>query len=192
MHIRNPRTIRALASPVRLAILDALDAIGPAPAADVAAIVGLNADAVYYHLRMLQRLGLVASRSKGNAAVFNVVSRPLTLAYSRDKATVSAVSKVVAAMLRAALRLFTRALAGTATIKGPRREIWAAQRFARLTPDHLQRLNRLLNEVVDLLGNARHHGPGKLYAVTFVLAPLGQGQKGRTPQRPEESKVSRR
>lgn len=176
MHIRNPKTIRALASPVRLAIIDALEALGPSSAADVASVLGLNADAVYYHLRMLQTLGLVSSHTSGKAqrtgAVFRVVSPPLALAYARDSTTVAAVTKVVGAMLRAAQRLFTRAMVGSATLKGPRREVWAAQRSARLSPAQLQKLNGLLKQVMDLLGEARHDGEGKLYTVTFVLAPV--------------------
>ena len=173
MQIRNPHTIRALASPVRLAILDALEAMGPCPAADLASVIGLNPDAVYYHLRMLLKLGLVTSRAESRGAVFDVAARPLALAYSRETRTVSAVGKVVAAMLRAALRLFSRALDGSGTMKGPRREIWAAQRFARLNSEQLTRLNQLLNAVLDLLAEARHStDDGKLYAVTFVLTPM--------------------
>ena len=178
MQIRDPRTIRALASPVRLAILDSLDALGPCSAAEVAAVVGLKADAVYYHLRTLQKLALVSSKSDGRAATFDVVSRPLALTYSRKGATESAVTKVAGAMLRAALRLFSRAFSTTAVLNGSRREVWAAQRFARLTPRQLERLNRLLNDVLELLAEARNDGDGKLYAVTFVLAPATSRESG--------------
>lgn len=176
MNIRNPRTIRALASPVRLAILDTLEAIGPCPAAEVASLVGLNVDAVYYHLRMLQRLGLVVSgvgkSAPRSGAVFSV-PRPLALAYSRDGASASAITKVVGAMLRGALRIFSAAFSTSSKLKGARREVWAAQRFSRLTPSQVGHLNRLLNEIVDLLAEGRDSRKGKLYAFTFVLSPLG-------------------
>jgi len=51
--------------------------------------------------------------------------------------------------------------------------LWAAQRTARLTPTQLERVNRLLNELLDTLGQTDQNENDKLYSLTFVLSPQG-------------------
>jgi DNA-binding transcriptional ArsR family regulator len=58
--LRDPRAMRALAHPARLAILDRLSSGGPATATECAEVTGLSPSACSYHLRALARWGLVA------------------------------------------------------------------------------------------------------------------------------------
>ena len=194
MLIRKTRTIRKLASPVRLAILDALEALGPSSAADIAEVVGLRPDGVYYHLRLLEQESLVKSsaskRKDRAAAIFKVPAGTLRLAYASEKRTAAALDTVVAAMLRSSLRMFRKGLTGGARFSGRRRELWAAQRVARLTPSQLERINELLSEVLDLLAEGRGAKEGKLYALTFVLAPFGRVE-GRARRANETRKASK-
>src|SRR3954463_16373936 len=57
--IRDPRALRALAHPARLAILERLSTDGAATATECAEVVGLSPSACSYHLRALARWGLV-------------------------------------------------------------------------------------------------------------------------------------
>ena len=57
--IAEPRQIRALASPVRQDILDAVVAIGPCTVAELAAALGKPPDAMYYHIRRLLAVRLL-------------------------------------------------------------------------------------------------------------------------------------
>ena len=57
--ITDPRALRALAHPVRLALLDRLMTFGAQTAAQCAAAVGSTASNCSYHLRALARAGLV-------------------------------------------------------------------------------------------------------------------------------------
>jgi DNA-binding transcriptional ArsR family regulator len=57
--IRDPRALRALAHPARLAILERLTSQGPATATECAGTAGLSPSACSYHLRALARWGLV-------------------------------------------------------------------------------------------------------------------------------------
>src|SRR5690242_1405163 len=57
--ISDPRALRALAHPLRLALLDHLMAFGDQTAAQCAAAVGSTASNCSYHLRALARVGLV-------------------------------------------------------------------------------------------------------------------------------------
>jgi DNA-binding transcriptional ArsR family regulator len=63
--ITDPRALRALAHPLRLALLDRLMSFGEQTAAQCAAAVGSTASNCSYHLRALARVGLV---ERGEAA----------------------------------------------------------------------------------------------------------------------------
>src|SRR4051794_35516843 len=57
--LRDPRALRALAHPARLAILERLSSDGPATATECADVTGQSPSACSYHLRALARWGLV-------------------------------------------------------------------------------------------------------------------------------------
>jgi DNA-binding transcriptional ArsR family regulator len=59
LRITDPRALRALAHPLRLALLDRLMAFGEQTAAQCAEAVGSTASNCSYHLRALARVGLV-------------------------------------------------------------------------------------------------------------------------------------
>jgi DNA-binding transcriptional ArsR family regulator len=59
LQITDPRAMRALAHPARIAILQHLVIDGPATATDCAEIAGLSPSACSYHLRALARHGFV-------------------------------------------------------------------------------------------------------------------------------------
>jgi DNA-binding transcriptional ArsR family regulator len=63
--LRDPRALRALAHPARLAILERLASDGPATATECAEVTGQSPSACSYHLRALARWGLV-EESAGN------------------------------------------------------------------------------------------------------------------------------
>jgi DNA-binding transcriptional ArsR family regulator len=58
LYLRDPRDIRALAHPARLAIIDALAGGDEVTATECAALTGLSPSATAYHLKLLQRYGL--------------------------------------------------------------------------------------------------------------------------------------
>jgi len=166
--IRDAKQIATLASPLRIMLVDTLEAIGPCSIADLGRAVGVTPDALYYHLRMLEKRGLIARKA-------NIVrtSRSLALAYdANDKRNVNAVTRVAGSMLRGALRMFRKAFKPGVRTSGKRRELWAAQRTVRLSPRELETVNRLLNELLDTFGSAREtQSDDRLYSITFVLAP---------------------
>lgn len=59
VRISDPHAIRALAHPARLAIIDALYGDQELTATQCAALTGLSASATSYHLRALERFGIV-------------------------------------------------------------------------------------------------------------------------------------
>jgi len=59
LQIRDPRALRALAHPARMAILDALASGQTGTATQFSQVVGLSPSATSYHLRALEKFGLV-------------------------------------------------------------------------------------------------------------------------------------
>jgi DNA-binding transcriptional ArsR family regulator len=59
LRLDNPRMMRALAHPARIAILQHLALDGPATATECAGVVGMSPSACSYHLRALARYGVV-------------------------------------------------------------------------------------------------------------------------------------
>src|ERR1700744_5591086 len=64
--VSDPRALRALAHPLRLALLDRLMSFGEQTAAQCAAAVGSTASNCSYHLRALARVGLVEPGSSSD------------------------------------------------------------------------------------------------------------------------------
>ena len=65
LEITDPRALRALAHPARLAILQHLVLDGPATATECADVAGLSPSACSYHLRALARYGFVGEDPSG-------------------------------------------------------------------------------------------------------------------------------
>ena len=59
VRLSDPRALRVLAHPLRLALLDRLMSFGPQTAAQCGTALGSNASNCSYHLRALARVGLV-------------------------------------------------------------------------------------------------------------------------------------
>src|SRR5437868_2035026 len=107
----------ALASPVRLELLDALARMGQASLAELAQALGRPADGLYYHVRALQRVGLVTAagtrtRNGRREALVRALAPEYALQYeSKSPARARAVNAIVASILRLGIRDFRRAFA---------------------------------------------------------------------------------
>ena len=179
--------IRALASPARQEIIDALSAMGPVSIAELARTLGRRSSALYFHFAKLEKLCLVVRRHPGSvrrpqsvlyrereSALFDVPSRPMTLVYRpSDPKTKQPMAKLVKSMASMATRSFVKAYQPGAVVNGFERNLWASRSKRRLTSNELERLNRNLSAVVGLLGqsNRGRGGQRQLIEVTFVLAP---------------------
>jgi DNA-binding transcriptional ArsR family regulator len=177
--ISRPNQIRVLASPVRQEILDVLARMPRASVAALAAALGRPADALYYHLRALERVGLVVRRGERrrrgrSEALYETVTPELSLVYDPGSAAnVDGVGRVVASMLRLGVRDFRRAFSsGGVAVSGPRRELWAGRATGWLDGADIGRINRLLKLLFGILGKSRAGRGRRLFAVTYVLVPL--------------------
>lgn len=181
--IRDVRQIRILASPLRQAIVDALEASGPQSVAELGGILGYAPDALYHHLRLLSRGGLLRSEPRQasggrQCAVFALRAKRTRLCYNpSDKQNRNAITAVAASMLRDASRAFAKAMTRAPVVRGRRRNLWTGRRTGWLTPSELEQLNELLHLMIRLMEQGKPRGRRtKLYALTFALAPFGTGR----------------
>jgi hypothetical protein len=180
--------IRLLSSAVRQDICDTVGAIGPCTVTELARAMGRAADGLYYHVRLLQRGGLLATTESRDAAgrsqvLLDVPGRPMYIRYDpADGKNRAAVNAMVAAMLRSAARDFRRAFhPALAVVSGPRRNLWASRAHALLTQTELEEINGLFQRIVDLFLARRPRSAHKesLYEMTFVLSPAPPRRRGR-------------
>lgn len=82
LRVDGPRGIRAWAHPARLAILDALSTGDELTATECAEVTGLSASATAYHLKLLERYGIVEPappRSDGRERPWRISERRVTV-----------------------------------------------------------------------------------------------------------------
>jgi DNA-binding transcriptional ArsR family regulator len=181
--------VRALISPVRQEIVDALESIGPSTIAVLAARMGRPADGLYFHLRRLERVGIVVRRESVRsgrhvAAVFDLARRPTRVVLGppvrhEDMAALSAT------MLRLAARDTARALrSASAPMHGLERRIWFARLRGWLTDAEVQRINKHLSAALRIIRNGRPRKGASPMALTISSAPAAAR---RAPAEPSDA-----
>jgi len=175
--VRRITQLKALAAAARQEIVDVLEQMGTVTVAELADALGRPADALYFHLRTLVRVGLVRragyrARPGGKEALYRTVSPALQLCYEpRNAGNRDAVSRIVASMLRLANRDFQRSFRpGRVVVSGAHRELWAWRKVGRLSLEQVGRLNQRVQGLAEEVSATR--GDGRLYAVTLILTPL--------------------
>jgi DNA-binding transcriptional ArsR family regulator len=178
--IRSAAQIRALASPVRQEILDAIEAAGPSTVADLAAALARRPDALYFHAKALEKSGLlrragIRGEGRTRAAVFDVPARPMRIDYTTPRGRAARLGPVLDALLRLARRDTRRALnSPDAVAQGPARDLWVARFRGRVTPAELARINALLEECSTILRESRPGAEARPVALAFALTPLAE------------------
>lgn len=178
--IKRDEQMAVAVSPVRQEILDALAASGPSSAAEIAARLGRPADALYHHLRLLTRVGLVVEHSHRRTTYrTEVVYAPVGMARRftahidpRSPRSMKSWEQAVATLLRLGIGDFRRALGGSSIVtEGETRNLWCGRIKAYLTAEQLARANGMMDELFGLLAKGRPTPSAKLYAVTCLLVP---------------------
>lgn len=186
--IKDPRQIRALISPVRQEIADAIHAAGPVSISQLAAILGRPADALYFHIRTLERVGLLKrtgelATGRRSGAVYDVSDRPLRIRYDpQDRPVTRALIKVSGSMLRLAHRDFVRAFKdGLVDPEGDHRNTWSGRAKGWLTREEIAQVNLCWRKILEILQDARPREGARLHAATFVMSPVQQNARAKPP-----------
>jgi DNA-binding transcriptional ArsR family regulator len=171
--------VRALASPARLEILEAFDAIGRASARELAAHLGRSPGAVYHHVRALEHAGIVreVARRPGPRrpqAIYAPLTGPLAVAAGQRLEDQEAAALALKAALRQAARdadgLFAQ---GTETLKG---RFHGLQLSGALLPADIKRVLALLGELESVFrkANRTRSRAGDIFRWTSLFMPVGR------------------
>jgi DNA-binding transcriptional ArsR family regulator len=178
----NPRSIRALAHPARLAIIDALATGEELTATQCAELTGLSPSATAYHLKLLERYGFAETappRPDRRERPWRATGRPI--AVDVDTSTPAAAS--AAAAVAAAYFDATRAIAvgfiegadaepeewGDASLKNA--DLW-------LTAEEFQRVAEELRTVLEPYRGLTRRAGSRRVRVMNVVVPYRRARTG--------------
>ncbi|MEN2736963.1 helix-turn-helix domain-containing protein [Microbacterium sp. X-17] len=153
--VTDPRALRALAHPLRLALLDHLMSFGASTASDCAEAVGSTPSNCSYHLRALAKFGLVerVEAEDGRERPWQSTATGLTLGRTEDPAAQFGVDTVERFFAdhqidEDAARLH-RAIAQRDSVPEAWREASILSGYAlRIAPDELRQLGERLDALI--------------------------------------------
>ena len=180
--IQQRKQLVALKAAARQELLDVLSSMGTVSIAELAAAIGKPADSLYYHVGILQKVGLVLAAgvrevAGRNERMYRAVASDLRLAYTAGpKGNAEAITPIVDSMLRLTSRDFKAGFADEATlVEGPQRELWAARTTGWLTAQQVAELNQYIASMRQTtVSSPPRRGEERLYALTMVLTPLNR------------------
>jgi DNA-binding transcriptional ArsR family regulator len=182
VRISDVRGIRALAHPARLAIIDALY-VGRTEltATECAELTGLSPSAMSYHLRALERWGIVEraeTAEDGRERPWRAAGTGLAVVSDDPGSTEAAESALVDLALdrdRAAVRSFLAQQSDEPPEWRGALEVSIGERW--LTAEELRELSRDFREVLDRFRERRHRTKrptgSRQVRLSLVVAPLG-------------------
>ena len=173
--------LASLTSPVRIELLELFGIWGPCGVADIAERMGRPADALYYHVRKLVKVGLLlpAGRRRRAHRFENLYQLPAEVIELPRKAETPRARRTTQRTIEAVLRLAGRELNTAlddelALDEGPLRTFYGRRLKARLTKTRLRELNKLVTAMEQIFADAAVKAPrdAKTVAVTLVMTPV--------------------
>lgn len=173
--------LEALTSPVRGEMVDILDLMGPLSMSEIAEIMGRPVDSLYYHVRLLVKVGLVIEVEKRKAArqeeaVFDVPGRPMFVEYRPSQEEfVNALIRSITGMLRMTRRDFDAAFdKGLVRESSEGRNVVHSRALGWFTDEEVLEMRSQIQEVISRFRSSSQHRKedSHLYALTSILVPL--------------------
>src|SRR5690242_19716302 len=144
--------MEALASGARQEIVDVLPRLGTASVAELARALDRPADALYYHVRALEKVGLIEPAGRRRAgrrdeALYRAIAPQLALRLEpRTPARTKAAAAIVSSAMRMGVRDYKRAVAQPGLIAtGRDREVWALRTTGWLTKAQVGKVVALID-----------------------------------------------
>lgn len=179
LRITDPGQRKILGSPLRIELIEQLTRQGPASIAELAVRLGREPSSLYYHIRLLQRAGVVQEAERRGAgrhqeAVFAATADHVTVACDLDsEESIHAEEQSVGALLRLAQRQYGQAMrGGKARPEGDDSNLQALRIRANLDAKARTELNRRVEELMEFLRREREPGSGEPISLTLVISPL--------------------
>lgn len=177
--IREPRQLAAMVSPVRHQMVRLMCVLGECTVRELAERLGRSPESLYYHVRALERVGLIVlTRRRSTAgkpeALYHLAGEYLfTDPTQTDPEYLSAMQRSVSSLLRLADRQLHAALETQKEQGTPRAPNFRIQQYqARLSRRDLKRLQALLDELSTFLEEHDDPRESAISSVTFAVAPM--------------------
>ncbi|UCE60985.1 MAG: helix-turn-helix transcriptional regulator [Phycisphaerales bacterium] len=190
MRLDSPQQQEVLTSPVRIEIIERMQGSEPSSIGDIARRMGRSAASLYHHFRKLLAAGVLIEEGRRRAgrrweALYRLAAPRFHMDLDQSsQRNVRCYRQSAGALLRLTERNFADALElGELVSSGRYRNLVANLKKARLSKTGLARVNRLLQEIHDVMREEDARGTGQPCALTTVLLPLLD-----TTQRNKESK----
>jgi predicted ArsR family transcriptional regulator len=174
--------LAALASSVRLAVVQRLDMEGTATARELADFLGQPVTGLYHHLKLLQekrliRVGEFRQAGARDEAVYALVNRRISSARAvRTSAGRKSLLQLAARVMAATLRAFSASLStAAARLEGRDRNTAIRHLVFRANRERLAGINATIDELCHAAGLSDHGGEALL--LTIVLAPLERAEQ---------------
>jgi DNA-binding PadR family transcriptional regulator len=162
-----------------MAIVDVFHSRGKCAISDVAVALDVSPNSLYYHINMLSEVGLLVEDSsrKGkrrSETVYRLVRPRIEMVYDpRVEGSAESIARCAASMLRMTERDAKAALdRGDIIDDGPARNYHVGRGKVRLTEKGLERLNRIISQMEELLHREGKKKQGDTYAITMALIRL--------------------
>jgi DNA-binding transcriptional ArsR family regulator len=176
--LTDPRAIKALAHPARLAVIDELFAGRQLTATECAEIAGLSPSAMSYHLRALEKWGIVEradASGDGRERPWRAAGEGLTIASAEPRASAVAESAMVNRIIDRTRDDLVEWLARDDREQGAWRDITTMGGGARwMTDDEAEEFGNAFNALLDKYPGAstsERPSGARPVRVTFVMVP---------------------
>ena len=179
-YVREPAQMEALTSPARIEIVVSLESSGPATVRDLAKRLGRKPSSLYYHVELLERVGLLTSvetrRPDGRAeARFELIADRIALQIEgSNPGMLQHATQATSATLRLASREASRAYERGWSGNG--HGMYAVRLKVKLDPSEHEQLVEHLREIEALI-RKRAIAPadsGRVSSWTTMLVPVGE------------------
>ncbi|MEM9084040.1 MAG: helix-turn-helix domain-containing protein [Planctomycetota bacterium] len=180
--VESHEQLEAVSSPARRELIDAVQLLGSCSIAEIAEVLGKPADSLYYHVRVLLKVGLlkqvgIRKGSRRDEALYDLPGRPLRFRFD-PKDEMSA--KLLIDSAGASLRLTERNLKSAVnskrgTYSGPQRSVFCTRLRRPLSEAELESVNEHLNAIEEILNrpvDEQAASDGEIYAVTLAMTPI--------------------
>jgi DNA-binding transcriptional ArsR family regulator len=177
--LKGPESLNILVSPVRLNIMDRIEALAPCTIGELARSLRVPPDRLYYHVELLVKAGLLIKNGQRpgptrHGAIYALRARHWHIDYRLHEArSRKQLGRITDMMLRQAARDFRQGLRmrGTRT-KGANRNLWSLRLESHLSDAQVRAINTHLQAILEVLRHRGTNPRARLHALSWVIAPL--------------------
>ncbi len=178
LNIRHPEQIRAIRSPERIRILEAMTEHGSLTVKQLGDIMGRVPQALYYHVKELVKVGIlvedcVVKSKRRPEKRYRLKAPKLKLdVHNNSDEIKSEIASIASSLLRSAERNYRESITEHEPVLSGRNRNFASLRFQmKLSPAQIRELNTRLSELETFMNELEPTDSAEEYVVTVVLSP---------------------